>query len=74
MTSEEFKAKAALTKEGFIERYCSLNGLEWAELSRHKVALPCACDYEKCEGWAMVPNDPLDIETHNTFYAPEAGT
>ncbi len=27
-----------------------------------KVALPCECDYDGCEGWAMIP--PVGVEWH----------
>ena len=34
------------------------------------VTLPCACDYEDCQGWACINNDPLSIENHQRLYAP----
>lgn len=50
------------TKEQFIRGYCGRAGVSWDQLSKHFHAVPCDCDYEGCEGWAMVP---LSFETHN---------
>lgn len=33
-----------------------------------RVALPCHCDSEGCEGWAMIRDDPEDIELHTRLY------
>jgi hypothetical protein len=38
-----------------------------------RVALPCVCGDERCQGWAMVPLDPLLIEDHRRFYGPRPG-
>lgn len=59
-----------MTKDEFIAGYCERSKISWEKLSQHRVALPCACGEDGCDGWAMVTNDPLSIETHNKLYAP----
>lgn len=46
-----------LTREAFIEEYCTRRGVSWAVLSERRVCLPCDCGEEVCQGWAMVPKD-----------------
>ena len=60
-----------MTEAEFIAAYCERSGVAWSILSDRLVALPCACGYRSCEGWAMVPRDPEAIETHTRLYAPE---
>lgn len=60
-----------MTKEEFIAGYCERSGVTWKYLSQRKVALPCECDSDLCEGWAMVSNNPASIETHMELYAPK---
>ena len=57
-----------MTLDEFISGYCSRSGITWEWLSQYKVALPCACGEENCEGWAMVSKDMVDI--HNELYGP----
>ena len=69
--------KQITTYDKFIDGYCSRSGVSWAWLSGPegmRVALPCACGDDECEGWAMVRNDPHDIEIHVTIYGPENET
>lgn len=61
-----------MTKDEFISGYCKRSGLTWDWLSKHEVALPCACGEESCEGWAMVSNDGESIKAHLDLYG-EAG-
>jgi hypothetical protein len=63
-----------VSEQEFIDGYCGRSGVTWAELSQHYVALPCACEQEYCEGWAMVSNDPHAIQTHMELYAPEGNS
>lgn len=53
-----------MTEQEFIERYCERSGVTWEDLSRHRVALPCKCGDDSCEGWAMVRNDTQSILEH----------
>lgn len=62
-----------LTEDQFIDGYCARSGVsrEWlmgAEGMR--AAMRCECSAEECEGWAMVRNDPLSIQTHLELYGP----
>lgn len=61
-----------MTKEEFIAGYCERSGLTWEYLSRHKVALPCACGEDGCDGWAMISNNEDSIKTHMELYFPSA--
>lgn len=67
MTREEFID--GYVKRSEIEKYRTPDGYKIGE--RARIALPCACGDEKCDGWAMVADNPDDIETHNTLYAPK---
>lgn len=42
-----------MTREEFIKGYCERSNTTWDELSKFYEALPCDCDYEKCQGWQM---------------------
>lgn len=64
-----------MTKEEFIKRYgiapkyktdfgFEING-------RKKFALPCGCEDEICNGWAMVDEECVD--DHMYLYAPREG-
>lgn len=53
-----------MTRQEFIDRYCARSGVQWDWLSRHRVALPCACGDDTCEGWVMVRNDTQSILAH----------
>ena len=58
-----------MTKQEFIDSYCLRSNVTWEKLSERRIALPCACGQEGCEGWAMVSNDTDDIRTHMYLYA-----
>lgn len=70
-----------MTMDEFIDGYVARTNAKGGRLIRtekgftsegarySRVALPCACG-DDCPGWAMVPNHPEDIETHNRLYAP----
>ncbi len=61
-----------MTKDEFIAGYCERSKVTWESLSKYKVALPCACNEDYCDGWAMVSNQPHLIEDHMRFYAPQS--
>ena len=69
MTRDEFI-------DGYMERskipreYRTEDGFRFPDLpSRYaQHALPCACDAEECEGWAMIGEEM--IEHHMMFNAP----
>ena len=63
-----------MTQQEFISGYVERSGVSVELLMARRVALPCACGEDGCEGWAMVPNDPDSVETHNALYAPERET
>lgn len=66
-----------MTRDQFIKAYAARSGLsdQWADLGfievggRMRLALPCACENEGCEGWAMV--GPDSVISHLDLYAPE---
>lgn len=66
-----------MSRTEFIKRYAERSGVssEWAVLgfieagNRIKIALPCACGDDGCEGWAMV--SPDSVLSHLELYAPE---
>jgi hypothetical protein len=62
-----------VTKEEFIREYCDRSGITWEWLSQTTVVLPCTCDSDICQGWAMILNDPDTIRTHLFFYGPDEG-
>lgn len=57
-----------MTKDEFIAMYCGNSGMEWDRLNKYRVALPCHCDYDECNGWAMIPRNLEAIEDHMKFY------
>jgi hypothetical protein len=68
-----------MTRAEYIAAWATRSGLsfEWADLGfvdcghgRVRVALPCACGDENCEGWAMVPAD--GVLDHLEHRAPES--
>jgi hypothetical protein len=63
-----------MTKDEFIAGYCERSHVEWQELQRSQVALPCACGDKSCCGWAMVSNNRLSVQTHMQLYAPDTDT
>jgi len=45
---------AKITREAFEERYARESGMTVEKLRELSFeVVPCKCDYEKCEGWAM---------------------
>jgi hypothetical protein len=72
-----------MTRDEFIDGYVSRSNKNYLGLERtpdgyrwghgpnqRKVALPCACGDDKCQGWAMVSVDPEMLEDHMLLYAP----
>lgn len=55
-----------MTKEEFIAGYCDRSKIPWERLSKDMVALPCYCDEEICDGWAMVSR--VCAADHMQFY------
>ncbi|WP_195618684.1 hypothetical protein [Clostridium paraputrificum] len=53
-----------ISKEEFEKRYCKESDLTLEEYHNNFVTLPCSCEYEYCEGWACVENNPLIIKLH----------
>lgn len=60
-----------MTRDEFEQGYCERSNISLKEYRRWYVTLPCACDYEGCQGWAAVRNDPYIIEHHKEFNTPE---
>jgi hypothetical protein len=58
--AEQSKLSAKTASLGFIE----------LGQNRYRLALPCGCDSELCDGWAMIVPDMVDH--HLRFYAPDA--
>lgn len=44
-----------MTKDEFEKRYTENSDItmEWLH-DHHQFAVPCNCEYEKCQGWKMV--------------------
>jgi hypothetical protein len=65
MTQAEFirayAARSHLPADNAILGFIRLGDHVW-------IALPCACDDEGCEGWAMVSAE--GVTTHLELYAP----
>jgi hypothetical protein len=57
-----------MTKEEFEQSYCNKSRLSKEEYDKHFVTMSCSCQYEECEGWAVVTNSPLAIEAHKRLY------
>ena len=60
-----------MNKRGFERFYCGNSGITLKQYREYKVTLPCACDYEGCQGWAAIIKDPYIISDHRKFYAPK---
>ena len=66
-----------MTRTQFIRAYAERSGLshKWAELGfievgdRKVLALPCGCEDESCDGWAMVTAE--GVLDHLFLYAPD---
>lgn len=67
---------AKLTRKEFVQGYAERSGLDakWATLGfieddgRYLLALPCACDDDGCQGWAML--SPATALSHLELHAP----
>jgi hypothetical protein len=75
-----------LTSDQFIDAYLKRSGEKYGAPDRwlqyrtpygfqmpgckERIALPCSCGEEGCEGWAMVRNDPESIADHQGTYGP----
>lgn len=69
-----------MTRDEFIDGYMARSGLpaEWRtpegfkipdqERANTRVALPCYCGEDVCEGWAMIIGDAFSIKHHIQFY------
>ena len=66
MTRTEF-VKAYAKRVGVSDEWAALGFIEYAK--RVYIALPCECDWDGCEGWAMLSNE--NILDHLQFRAPE---
>lgn len=69
-----------MTRAEFIHGYIARSKLEvkaealddgFLIAGRKRLALPCACGEDICEGWAMVSDVPEDVKTHMELYAGE---
>jgi hypothetical protein len=56
-----------VTREEFIDGYVKRSGIEQYRTAtgyiihgRERLALPCACGEECCQGWAMVSAESVD--------------
>lgn len=57
--------------EEFERDYCEQKHITTEEYRRWFVTMPCACDYEGCQGWAAIRNDPYFIADQKEFYSPK---
>jgi hypothetical protein len=66
--------------EGYMARSAAAGAFDAREVERtpdgfkidgwERIALPCACGEDECEGWAMLTNEPDQVRTHTELYAP----
>jgi hypothetical protein len=66
-------SERTMTKQEFIDGYCARTNIPWERLSLRRVALPCGCGEEGCEGWAMIPNDPQSMAHHQRKHPTRTG-
>jgi hypothetical protein len=64
----------SISKETFIDGYCSRSGITREELFERSVVLPCACGDEQCKGWAVIENAPHSIDWHMRCYEAQIKT
>ena len=66
-----------MTRDEFIDGYMQRSNLDPAlrlddgyDVPGYipRIALPCSCGGEECEGWAMIANTPEDVATHRQLY------
>lgn len=66
-----------MTRDEFIDGYMTRSGIDpnlrlpdGYDVPGYipRIALPCACGEEQCEGWAMIANTPAEIATHRELY------
>jgi len=62
-----------IKKQTFERKYIRNSGITLRQYREWKLTVPCNCDYEGCQGWGAIPNDPDLIDTHNRLYAPHCG-
>lgn len=60
------------TQHEFEIEYANRSGVPVIDLRQCRIALPCGCGDDGCEGWRMVSRDPDAIAEHLDFYAPNA--
>jgi len=60
-----------MTKEEFEKAYCERSNISLEEYRRWFVTMPCECDYDGCEGWAAIRNNPDFIAHQKEFYSPK---
>lgn len=66
-----------MSREEFIAGYCDRSGIAPERRTatgfrigeRERVAVPCACEEEGCEGWAMVA--AAEATEYAAFYGPK---
>lgn len=49
-----------ISRDEFIKCYCERAGKSWETLQEFRAVVRCRCDYDGCEGWAMVPYSCVD--------------
>jgi len=62
------RTKRKAKEESFERKYCERSDISIDEYRKHFVTLPCSCISPECDGWAVVNNDELSINTHNNLY------
>ena len=59
----------AMNEADFIAGYCKRSRISEESFHKHRIAMPCACGVDECQGWAAVPHDCK--ESHLELYSPE---
>jgi hypothetical protein len=58
-----------MTKKEFIIDYCKRKNVSILLVLSYNVALPCFCGSKECQGWQMVPSNPVSILKHELLYS-----
>ena len=57
-----------MNENEFKKWYCYKSGITENFFNEHFVVLPCSCDSDDCEGWAVVGNSEIEIKIHSELY------
>ncbi len=67
--TEPCPAYADMTSEEFERGYCEGSSITLMFYREMFVTMSCSCEYEGCNGWAAIRNDPNAIEHQRMFHS-----